>query len=474
MPGYSVIKKEVFQELLRELDNKKIYDSSFACDLSLSTFDALIDRIKMVIEQHINKMDMADSIIFEIASIANMYCTINSNINPHRVIALDRSIVDRLNSIEILLFEKIFSILRDNQWEKPIVATIANSQELTSDAAVTFLVNNLSNVKTIIDNFTSEERRNFASVLEYQFISSNCPEKIEQNEITPDLNGTNKFLLPDLIFGIVYIVEKKFSEIINKNNYETYDAYRANPLTIDTIFYSRIITPLLIEDIVSFCNRNIALVHAEPIRQPLTTYLSLSESHFQIQLRDPYLLEGEAWQLPYSAASETFSIILDIPSSQHNFQQKKETPETQPVQQKSALEIAYEKLTEEIRYNFENKHAEFICPITQTLMFDPVIVQCDKKGHSFERAGIEQWLSNNQNHPLTNQILQNKNLIPNQNLKALIHKKVDNLQKLHTRPKVEVLVNNSMFDKPNSDASEQAKAAVRDGATPLLTANRGK
>ena len=62
----------------------------------------------------------------------------------------------------------------------------------------------------------------------------------------------------------------------------------------------------------------------------------------------------------------------------------------------------------------------FICPISMGIMNDPVIAQ---DGHSYERDNIEQWLSQHNTSPLTNQVIGDR-LIPNWNLKKEIEEYV--------------------------------------------------
>ena len=59
----------------------------------------------------------------------------------------------------------------------------------------------------------------------------------------------------------------------------------------------------------------------------------------------------------------------------------------------------------------------YICSISQDIMKDPVICS---DGHTYEKEFIEKWLKNNNTSPLTNKILENKNLIPNFALKKAI------------------------------------------------------
>ena len=60
---------------------------------------------------------------------------------------------------------------------------------------------------------------------------------------------------------------------------------------------------------------------------------------------------------------------------------------------------------------------EFVCPITLTLMTDPVITS---DGQTYERKAIEDWLQRNSTSPLTAVELDNKNLIPNVALRSQI------------------------------------------------------
>jgi len=53
---------------------------------------------------------------------------------------------------------------------------------------------------------------------------------------------------------------------------------------------------------------------------------------------------------------------------------------------------------------------DFVCPITQELMENPVITA---DGNTYERSAIEQWLVKHDTSPLSNVTLSNKTLIPN-------------------------------------------------------------
>lgn len=65
---------------------------------------------------------------------------------------------------------------------------------------------------------------------------------------------------------------------------------------------------------------------------------------------------------------------------------------------------------------------EFLCPITQEILIDPVMVQ---DGNTYERKAIELWFQKHSTSPLTNEVLVSKNLLPNLALKKLINDYVE-------------------------------------------------
>eukprot|EP00301_Raphidiophrys_heterophryoidea_P005983 c12453_g3_i2.p1 GENE.c12453_g3_i2~~c12453_g3_i2.p1 ORF type:complete len:248 (+),score=39.51 c12453_g3_i2:108-851(+) len=70
---------------------------------------------------------------------------------------------------------------------------------------------------------------------------------------------------------------------------------------------------------------------------------------------------------------------------------------------------------------------DFICPITQELMLDPVIAV---DGHTYERKAMESWLTNHDTSPRTNEHLMSKVLIPNLALRQRIMRYVDTISSL--------------------------------------------
>lgn len=61
--------------------------------------------------------------------------------------------------------------------------------------------------------------------------------------------------------------------------------------------------------------------------------------------------------------------------------------------------------------------SEYVCPITQETMRDPVTAS---DGYSYEREAIERWLSQKNTSPITNAIMPNNNLVSNHVLRSLI------------------------------------------------------
>jgi len=60
---------------------------------------------------------------------------------------------------------------------------------------------------------------------------------------------------------------------------------------------------------------------------------------------------------------------------------------------------------------------EFICPVTQDIMSDPVIAQ---DGHTYERKNISEWVSKHGTSPITREQISKDIIIPNRVLKAQI------------------------------------------------------
>ena len=65
----------------------------------------------------------------------------------------------------------------------------------------------------------------------------------------------------------------------------------------------------------------------------------------------------------------------------------------------------------------DDSMTSFQCPITHVRMTDPVTCM---DGHTYERAGIEEWLANHNTSPSTGVELSSKMLLPNHSLRNAI------------------------------------------------------
>ncbi|CAG0898677.1 unnamed protein product [Darwinula stevensoni] len=85
------------------------------------------------------------------------------------------------------------------------------------------------------------------------------------------------------------------------------------------------------------------------------------------------------------------------------------------------------RILQECRHLAEDSHLhkmdkgfvpiEFYCPITHTIMMDPVVAA---DGFSYERGAIQEWFSRSPTSPLTNERVIHTMLIPNRTLRVLI------------------------------------------------------
>jgi len=91
---------------------------------------------------------------------------------------------------------------------------------------------------------------------------------------------------------------------------------------------------------------------------------------------------------------------------------------------------------------------QFICPITQEVMRDPVIAE---DGHTYEKDAIENWLEKSLTSPMTRQPISPAKLIPNLALKQLIDQWKDEQRK----------------SKGKAKASDEAIPLAGDKAGPL-------
>ena len=84
---------------------------------------------------------------------------------------------------------------------------------------------------------------------------------------------------------------------------------------------------------------------------------------------------------------------------------------------------------------------DFLCPITQELMEDPVIAA---DGHSYERAAITLWLQGHHSSPLTNQRLSHRMITENFTLKKAINAFKKNIPKFQLENQIKVDLNEAI------------------------------
>tara|TARA_B100001057_G_C22258567_1_gene722271 strand:- start:79 stop:594 length:516 start_codon:yes stop_codon:yes gene_type:complete len=117
-------------------------------------------------------------------------------------------------------------------------------------------------------------------------------------------------------------------------------------------------------------------------------------------------------------------------------------------------------------YNFKKiSIMNFMCPITHSLMVDPVILI---DGHTYERKAIERWLTNHETSPKTNLPLVNKILIPNISIKVMIDEMVssgeldEKLYNEYISRKVEV---DTQPQRPSSPKKEEGETSDSDDSS---------
>ena len=107
---------------------------------------------------------------------------------------------------------------------------------------------------------------------------------------------------------------------------------------------------------------------------------------------------------------------------------------------------------------------EFLCPITMEVMSDPVIIS---DGHSYERAAILAWLEKNNKSPMTNVVLNNKDVFTNFALRSLIRNYMDN----DMRKRLGDLAQNLLPPATRVSKSTRAPNQTREGANSTTSAN---
>ncbi|KAL9657190.1 hypothetical protein ABK040_011412 [Willaertia magna] len=92
-----------------------------------------------------------------------------------------------------------------------------------------------------------------------------------------------------------------------------------------------------------------------------------------------------------------------------------------PLTTQSSSSFNKDEVEKQIK-EWKEKLNKYICPISQQLMIDPVIIE---SGHTFDRSSIEEWLKSKNSCPVTRMELKVKSLTPNYSTKSTINEKVE-------------------------------------------------
>lgn len=107
--------------------------------------------------------------------------------------------------------------------------------------------------------------------------------------------------------------------------------------------------------------------------------------------------------------------------------------------------------------------AFLLCPITLTIMFDPVVAT---DGHTYEREAIKTWLTKNNNSPMTREEITDKSLRTNRAIRSAIERFLDgSLVKDMVGDSIEMLMNRI------NDGKDDDKKINRKDALVLLYEN---
>eukprot|EP00831_Metopus_contortus_P059844 TRINITY_DN5180_c0_g1_i1.p1 TRINITY_DN5180_c0_g1~~TRINITY_DN5180_c0_g1_i1.p1 ORF type:complete len:473 (-),score=100.11 TRINITY_DN5180_c0_g1_i1:153-1382(-) len=93
----------------------------------------------------------------------------------------------------------------------------------------------------------------------------------------------------------------------------------------------------------------------------------------------------------------------------------------------SSIEQMKIEMLEERISEYEDMLETYVCPISYTLMRDPVSAS---DGQTYERSTIEAWLNKNSVSPITREVLGNKTLIPNVKVRQAIQELLEKKAKI--------------------------------------------
>lgn len=116
-----------------------------------------------------------------------------------------------------------------------------------------------------------------------------------------------------------------------------------------------------------------------------------------------------------------------------------------------------ENMLNAIAYPSEKIPRKHCCPISYSIMSDPVIAM---DGHTYDRDCIAEWLKHHSNSPMENLPLENNRLIPNKDKKSEINDFIQNKQKKYYGVVKQVFFERSSELK-SKDVSREITESVR-------------
>ncbi len=121
------------------------------------------------------------------------------------------------------------------------------------------------------------------------------------------------------------------------------------------------------------------------------------------------------------------SLLTECKDVAKKAQQEEETSKHLTAQR---LLLYIEKIQSKYQQYMDDTYDDFICPITQEIMDDPVIAV---DGHTYDRIAIEEWFTHKRVSPKTNSQLDSSALLPNHLIKRQITEWKERQRKSHVR-----------------------------------------
>lgn len=141
------------------------------------------------------------------------------------------------------------------------------------------------------------------------------------------------------------------------------------------------------------------------------------ESYDAMQIMTAVVVDKERLPLPQSSIACPVEVINII---RNCFAEPTDRPNFPTI-----LSVLETVLDRTVQREQDHIPEDFICAITYELMEDPVICS---DGHTYERLAIIEWLQNHNTSPRTNEILPDRNIIPNIALRNAIRQFLEQLK----------------------------------------------